>query len=188
MCGEERAIFQEYSTLSPISQPELGDGWFSNEISPIFPPENSIKRLCNDWVVRQSILAGVCGEMSVFHDTLFHDIFNLECQVTQPTRLGVGINYDEIRERCQQVTGQARSQTSGQDSGHIVNVDDRRHVRFNPEIKQKRSFRRKKSRAKSISDDSEILRTKMFKIRKNIPGKTWALLYLLNCFTENKSN
>ena len=99
--------------------------------------------------------------MSVFHDTLFKDLFNLECQVHQPTRLGVGFNYEEIRERCQQVTGQ----------GHIVNVDDTKHVRFNPEIKPKSSFRRKKSRAKSISDDSEILRTKMFKIRKNIPGK-----------------
>ena len=111
--------------------------------------------------------------MSVFHDTLFHDLFNLECQVHQPTRLGVGFNYEEIRERCQQVTGEA--QTSGQvprqESGHIVNVDDPKHVRFNPEIKQKRSFRRKKSRAKSISDDSEILRTKMFQIRQNIPGK-----------------
>ena len=107
--------------------------------------------------------------MSVFHDTLFHDLFNLECQVHQPTRLGVGFNYEEIRERCQQVTGQGRAQ--GQDSGHIVNVDDTKHVRFNPEIKPKSSFRRKKSRAKSISDDSEILRTKMFKIRKNIPGK-----------------
>ena len=110
--------------------------------------------------------------MSVFHDTLFHDLFNLDCQVQQPTRLGVGFNYEEIRERCKQVTGEAQSQTLGQDSGHIVNVDGTKHVRFNPEIKQKRYFRRKKSGAKSISDDSEILRTKMFKIRKNIPGKT----------------
>ena len=126
--------------------------------------------------------------MSVFHDTLFQDLFNLECQVTQPTRLGVGFNYEEIRERCQQVTrgqvggqtgGQTSGQTSGQDSGHIVNVDDTKHVRFNPEIKQKRSFRRKKSRAKSISDDSEILRTKMFKIRKNIPGKARAVVLSL---------
>ena len=122
--------------------------------------------------------------MSVFHDTLFHDLFNLECQ-------GVGFNYEEIRERCQQVTGegeeegQALGHTQAQQSGHIVNVDDIKHVRFSPEIKQKRSFRRKKSRAKSISDDSEILRTKMFKIRKNIPGKTRALLYLLICFKEN---
>ena len=53
----------------------------------------------------------------------------------QPTRLGVGFNYEEIRERCQQVTGQGRAQ--GQDSGHIVNVDDTKHVRFSPEIKQK---------------------------------------------------
>ena len=131
--------------------------------------------------------------MSVFHDTLFQDLFNLECQVTQPTRLGVGFNYEEIRERCQQVTrgqvggqtgGQTSGQTSGQDSGHIVNVDDTKHVRFNPEIKQKRSFRRKKSRAKSISDDSEILRTKMFQIRQNIPGKPRAFLSSL----ERKTN
>ena len=110
--------------------------------------------------------------MSVFHDTLFHDLFNLECQVSQPSRLGVGFNYEEIRERCQEVTAQAQTQVPGQDSGHIVSVEDTKHVRFNPEIKHKRSFRRKKSRAKSISDDSEILRTKMFKIRRNIPGKT----------------
>ena len=53
--------------------------------------------------------------------------------------------------------------------GHIVNVEPK-HVRFSPGVKDRRYFRRKRSRALSVSDDSEILRTKMTRIRKNLPG------------------
>ena len=104
--------------------------------------------------------------MSVFNDTLFQDLFNLDCQVPQPLRLGVGFDYDQIRARCEEVTGEA--------GGHIVNVDHQKHVRFRPEEKLKRSFRRKRSRGQSVSDDSEILRTKMSRIRQNIPGRRYS--------------
>ena len=107
--------------------------------------------------------------MSVFHDTLFQDLFKLDCQVPQPLRLGVGFNYEEIRARCEEVTGQAGS--SQPPAGHIFNVDQHKHVRFSPEDRQKRYFRRKRSRRQSVSDDSEILRTKMSRIRRNIPGR-----------------
>ena len=105
----------------------------------------------------------------VLHLELVGDLLNMECQVQQPVRVGIGFSYEEIREKCNQVVHDEQMKNIDS-AGHIVNVDDEKRVTFGPlrpapPKPQKKSIKRRKARSSvPRTDDSEVLRQKMSSI------------------------
>ena len=101
-------------------------------------------------------------------------------------QLGIGFSYEEIQEKCKKVVGPPANDKDGEpefmaglipsvpskdpdSAGHIVNVDEPKHVTFSQrkaaEAKERRKSvqtkRRQRKRSTPYHDDSEVLRRRM---------------------------
>ena len=61
-----------------------------------------------------------CSESTILILFQVGDLLNMDCQVDQPIRVGIGFSYDEIREKCNKVVNEERFKKPDPDASGLA--------------------------------------------------------------------